>query len=235
MRILAEGRPDYFDFISHTLGADPDCVYVRRPLKETHVQVPGVNVTLLDGAGLLDSQRHRRPDYRLSVNLSYIVAGLRCFGIVSTSFDGGKPRHVPYDAEMHGKLLKVDIFTGEPEPLPTFTEEYLAKVVRAVGVPVFRVVSARWGGEHQVDLDSRIPILADYGIPALCSPRDMWQNIYTTMTSVLRRDPDKEPPVKIGNDDRVEAAGFDLKSSFRHPVKLSHLRDRKPKRRERRT
>ena len=39
------------------------------------------------------------------------------------------------------------------------------------------------------------------------------------MNNVLRKSPDKEPPVTIGNDDRIEAAGFDLKTSFRHPIK----------------
>ena len=62
------------------------------------------------------------------------------------------------------------------------------------------------------------PILRDHGIASVVDAGAMWQNIYSTMTNVLRPNPDRDPPVEISNRDKISKAGFDLKTSFRHPV-----------------
>ena len=64
--------------------------------------------------------------------------------------------------------------------------------------------------------NSRYPILAETKIPALISAFDMWRELSTYISSLNN---DKE--VDIVNTDKAKIVnhGFDLKSSFRHPVK----------------
>ena len=67
-------------------------------------------------------------------------------------------------------------------------------------------------------LFNNIPCLMEYGINKLLNPQELYQKIETYLTSVIKDNPDTKPPVEISNKYKIEAAGFDLKISFRHPI-----------------
>jgi hypothetical protein len=43
--------------------------------------------------------------------------------------------------------------------------------------------------------------------------------IYNFIQNVLRKNPDTIPPVEVKNENKILSAGFDLKTSFRNPIK----------------
>lgn len=138
-------------------------------------------------------------------------------------------RYAVLDPARHAHLLVDDHLSRKrvkpkrlPPPVPA---DRVEAIIRAVNAPVFLVRgvhrSERKGSDARartICFDERVPVLKDFGFPALFPPEVIWQDIYTTLTSVLRADPDKAPPVQVAEKYRIEGAGFDLKTSFRHPV-----------------
>ena len=64
-----------------------------------------------------------------------------------------------------------------------------------------------------------MPNLGELNFGRMIPAEQMWQDIRATITDVLRPNPDRAPPVEISNEDKIHKAGFDGKTSFRHPVK----------------
>jgi len=50
------------------------------------------------------------------------------------------------------------------------------------------------------------------------SPEILFQDVYSYISNVLRENPDVKPPVEVANENKITAAGFDIKKSFRHRV-----------------
>lgn len=220
---------DYYDHISHRFGSDPNCVYLRGRLNDG--QRYG-DVTV-DACGCEDGLFSRRlkqaklPD-SVQQSLVFLVAAGHVFPLIDTDTfihgDTVATDHHEHTYEIIGnKDDRIETRTfGDPMIDPP-SKDKLENLTRAVGTPVFLVkkVEQRWENKKagwNVIIDERVPVLSDLGVPSHMPAEQMWQDIYTTLTSVLRKDPDKEVPVTLGNDIRVQKAGFDLKSSFRHPV-----------------
>lgn len=217
MRIQSRFR-DYYDFISHRFGQQPDVVYVRDKIKETNILFPSGRA----GRVLPDVKRMFRDDVR--GHIDFVVAAQRViplYVVHDQTFDVEtnqyNPATVTYEwlGPQHRRLVKdfhEDVFARLLARPPS---PRLPDLIRAVGAPVFYVTDQQ--GDHIV-VAERVPVLKDLGFPAHIAPEVMWQEIFSTLTDVLRKNPDKEPPVMLSNNDRIHAAGFDLKSSFRHPV-----------------
>lgn len=216
---------DYYDFISHRYGQDPLCTYVRGPLRDWYFDLPS------DAS--LKGVRVGQTKVGVYRSLSILVAGLHAIPLIGHEY-ASPPRFEPFREE-HVPLLhmRYDLDAGREVPaapvLPS--EEQLRAMIRAVGAPVFRVsrVDRAFprGYKHQavwrVFVDTHVPILKNCGIPSLVPPEQMWQSIYEVLTAVLRKDPDKEPPRTVSNEERIDAAGFDRRTSFRDPVTLRDL------------
>ena len=228
MKIVGKFK-DYFDYISHQLGADPSVVLFRKPIKidDSSVLAPFAQ------AFVFRDYVYPSDPYAPHYSAEYLVAGAYVFELARiTTREATDPKlHLPdhyrdvvtcevYDAARHAAMLRgetpFEVRHGFGKSVVTKTPDaaQLRDLIRAVGAPVFIVCEYREG----IRIEERVPCLKDCGIPALVPAQVMWQNLYTTLTSVLRRDPDKEPPLTISNSDRIEAAGFDVKTSFRHPV-----------------
>lgn len=217
---------DYYDFISHRFGGDPSCVYVREPPRGS-----GTGYFLVDACDTEDGFKDEIAyAHRLKYDMRYIIIGTRVYPFVHDRVRGDMHLLVKEGGTGIDRFLAHNYKTkgpSYPEPIPVAKLENL---IRAVGAPVFEVVSidVSWTNKtspasHRsrktsLKISGHVPVLADLGFPSFLPAKDAWQEIYTTLTSVLRRDPDKEVPVKLSNNDRVMKAGFDLKSSFRHPV-----------------
>jgi hypothetical protein len=206
---------DYYDHISHRFGSDPDTVYVREPIRNNNL------IEWPEGAGAVRGGKRcflNTFDTRHRYTMEFVVAGMHVVAFGSSHDGSGVPEML---GPQHEHLLVQSWRNESSRPILPDSDQ-LTALVRRVGHPVFLVRG--WhampgvAGHWRLEIAERIPVLKDLGFPAIISDQQMWQDIYQTLTTVLRKNPDKEPPVRLANDDRIHAAGFDLKSSFRHPV-----------------
>lgn len=93
-----------------------------------------------------------------------------------------------------------------------------AEIIETLNAPVFQVVHDFTQGRSHVL--NRVPVLKDVKglVGQLPAPEKIYQDICNFLIS-RRKSPDRQPPVDIDEKSRILKAGFDLKSSFRHPVK----------------
>ena len=228
MRIISRYQ-DYYDFVGKRYGEDPDAVYVRRDTGSPVVQSRVGLHLLFCNYGPVDREtRKPLPTYECT----YLVAGTRVFPYLT--YDPAQdcnrgPKRVVSLEEF--KLCFYDRLESYAKsdyeyvlrPNCGVPPKTLIELIQAVGAPVFEVprVTYNFSGHEDdrrvftVHVASQVPVLRDYGIPALVSPEQMWQNIYSCLQNVLRKNPDKAPPVELGNNDKIVKAGFDLKTSFR--------------------
>jgi hypothetical protein len=195
---------DYYDTISYKFGQDPDCIYNRGPLPEDKLTIPYSIQNNFPHNWLYTD--HTR--YMVYYNLCFVVAG---------------PHVVPF-LEINGKyfklgpqheyLLNTDWY-GRPVYPAMPNEQETKDLIKLVGAPVFMVRNRE---RDNLYIEQKVPILKDLGFANIVPATQMWQDIYSTLTTVLRKNPDKEPPITVSNDERIEAAGFDLKTSFRNPI-----------------
>ncbi len=225
---------DYYDYVGQLYGEDPGVVYVRG-------KVPGFGDLKFE-RGTNPFTRYHKASDKDSVNcdLEYIIAGELVVPIVRsvTRITDSHTQNVTCQEtyQLFDRLF-FDWFNGTRYAYgvrkrltminerdwhkfqDTFSDSSFKKKIRALtlkaGVPVFKVSFALDGIPR---IEEYTPVLSRHCVASVMSPEQMWQNIYSTMTSVLRKDPDKEVPVKLSNESRIHKAGFDLKSSFRHPV-----------------
>lgn len=205
---------DYYDYIGQRYGEDPSVTYIR---KEIPLHLAEKEIDKL--SGFFHS-------WYLPQNVMLVVAGELTFPVESTSvydkefgvwspptyrlLDGQSyNQHFEYRSRYRYSLLRRNRWADFQDAIDGYTPTFFS-FMKATEAPVFLLTDA--GVQEQV------PVMKNFGIASVCSPEDMWQNIYYTFTNIIRRNPDKEPPVEIANDDRIQKAGFDLKTSFRHPV-----------------
>ena len=215
MRIVSKFK-DYYDYISHEFGEDPGVVYLRKSLTPAQQRAIPANSGFANNLADIVGRHGATIDH----SLVFVVVGCRVFPFI---------RSIPAPFQRQPIVEKVELVSAKHEalflrdhrsrkPKPLYPEvpdnRRLAEIIRLVGAPVF-CLHQSW---YRCVVDERVPVLADWGFPSILPATEAWQSIYTTLTSVLRADPDKAPPVALANDDRVVKAGFDLKTSFRHPV-----------------
>jgi hypothetical protein len=207
---------DYYDYIGHKYGSDPYVVYIREPIKKTEIDCKGL---------FYDDVFNERSEYFIR----FIIAGSNVVPFVCywekqeqekwidpNSFTPSVLKYERFGEQHHSLLRKSWRLKGQELEMPKYpTGEKLNDLIRLVGAPVFEVKEVH---HEYVIVSERIPILNDLGFPSFISAEAMWQDIYATLTNVLRKNPDKEPPVKVEEKYRIHAAGFDLKTSFRHPI-----------------
>lgn len=72
-------------------------------------------------------------------------------------------------------------------------------------------------GTCKVVVNPEVPHLGKLGFPAFLPPEQAYQEISMFMGQ-LRDNPDRNPPVKVSDKDRLVQKGFDAKTSFRGKV-----------------
>jgi hypothetical protein len=224
---------DYYDHVGQRFGEDPDVVYSRGRIKSEGYEVDppryrGRHMT--SGRSSFhhylrprDSQRDRtlyslellaagelvfpvvRMAQRTSDDVNRVVSGVVSYRHLDEPtlqwIQGYSPDNKYYDEELLWHIFHEELTKFRPN---------LEKAQVDLQAPVFLY------GEKGIY--ERVPILREHGIPALVSAQQMWQNVYSIIVNRLRKNPDKAPPVAISERDRIVKAGFDLKTSFRHPV-----------------
>lgn len=79
-------------------------------------------------------------------------------------------------------------------------------------LPVFLI---RSDGRFKLTVDEYVPNLGELGFGGILSPEQCYQELSYFIGNVLCDSPDLKLPCEINNEERIIAAGFDLKNSFR--------------------
>lgn len=220
MRIKSSYK-DYYDHIAHIYGGgDPRVVYARDKITNTKIDNATVN------------------DYPL-----------RYLSIKNTALEGTEFRWCivagKYYLLVKNETADFHLFTKEKHPIlfsylctnekkwfrypenEKYSEfvgkedDNLLELSRTVGAPVFSVILQERQQYHKYDVtvSADIPNLSKLGFASLIPPEQMYQDIAYFIGNKINKNPDIEPPAKVSDKDRIKQYGFDLKTSFRHPVK----------------
>ena len=195
---------DYYDYLSKIYGQDEKIVYDRTKIIPS-VRMSNINSDLMD----LLNTRHR-----LMFNCGYdyvhaLVIIDRVFFIKNLHQDPG--------------IIDVNRLS---ETFRWYRRaktqgEHIASLVKKVGHPVFIINTNNIvdGRSRTVDvcIDKHTPNLSL--IPGLAKmyPADqIYQDLSYCIANTINDSPDVAGPTNISNSEKIVAAGFDLKQSFRH-------------------
>lgn len=224
---------DYYDHVAHKYGGgDPNVVYVRHRLK------PLVDLGVLKyDEGIPFDFKVKRDLHLIEATKSYLnteyqdykfkylVIAAKWYLLVSRSTE--EKFHV-LSKEKHQKLVETltkrkrwsqqrdfGYYVGCEDP-------QLIDLSRLVNTPVFIIAGYErfWKLKKVLmKVEGNIPILADLGIAAIYPAEQIYQDLAYFVGNKIHESPDANPPVSVSNKDKILQFGFDLKTSFRHPVK----------------
>lgn len=189
MKIRSQFK-DYYDYIAHIYGGgDPSQLYKRGEFESEGIHV----------------SRQIWPSNRRNENYSYVVVAGRLFFFKETTT-------YPKSYQLIGKdewekLLGKSYYHG-------IKKDWAHDMCLKLKQPVFELFSNKGcfdDGWLQY-ANNLIPILKDRGIDKFIPPEQCYQEIAYCFGEINN----KEVLTKMGNDDKIESHGFDLKQSFRH-------------------
>lgn len=228
--IIRTKKKDFYDRWQHVYGQDPNIIWDRDVITRDERLLFG-NLPPQASRSIFRTdaplEKFGLPDFRpdAPVVLSrLLLPGVSVLGTPTVLHKGEILSERTLD-----RLWK-DAFTGSGRPwLPeTPWEEVkrftgaesadLLKVHRALNAPIF---SFHIGIHGYLHVDNEIPILSE--IPGFVKkagdPGVFYQRIYNFFIE-NRANTDLEPPVEVDNKSKILKAGFDMRTSFRHPVRL---------------
>ena len=109
-------------------------------------------------------------------------------------------------------LDKLSLLVSEKvgEPVPIFIIENSENIYKR---PFRRSYEPHMCYDFNINVNV---VLEDLGFASLMNAEQLYQDIATYITNVLRSNPDITPPVQVSDKDKIGQHGFDLKQSFRH-------------------
>ena len=226
MKIQSQFK-DYYDYVAHIYGGgDPKIVYVRNRIgKMEHFStdhiVRGINV---EQKGLPTYFYDDELRKRFKHTAKWLAIAGKLYLILTKVSTFPEPP-VPEDwhvlsEDMHPEIWK-DLherrwaFNAKREYIGVQLPEVL-ELSRKVNAPVFTFDYSYRRDVANVDGD--VPILGNMGIPALIPAEQMYQDLSYFIGNTMKLSPDGMPPTTMTDKEKIAAAGFDLKQSFRHRV-----------------
>jgi len=236
--IIKSNFKDYYDFVPHQYGGgDPGIVYNRIRLNpfKTAQNLDfdrGIELKSKDYREIqsLPSLPYNTHPFKNNQSYKWLVITGRLYLLVSkssgynpeyelfceakhTTIAEGKPSHDDFE-------LGYGIYDdGKSKKLPMASRylgvqlKSLVELSKFLDAPVFCIRSVGW---RDITIDCNVPILTNTGIPSIIEPNKIYQEISYFIANTMHTNPDIEPPVRIGEKDRIVSHGFDLKQSFRH-------------------
>lgn len=229
---------DYYDFIAWQYGGgDPDLVYVRDRLKDLK-QIPG-------GDGQYETSIEiKAPE--LADDLGFIKHTFLGKGVLAIEHDfdfmwisicGAAYLMVSPKYAVDWKVLNEkdhstvwshlkhnnrSVFSWmRNEKMKPFPGAYLGnksskldEISKTLKAPVFSFDTISSSGI--IVVDSRIPILGNFGFDKLIPPEQLYQDLSYYLANVLRESPDLVVNDNMTNKEKIVQHGFDYKQSFRH-------------------
>ena len=219
---------DYYDHVAHIYGGgDPKCVYVRMPFnEEIALHIKSTNRDAFSGRFDLRWNQYINGTEKFLTYKILVVAGkayLLASKYGANSFREPYKLYTPenFPDFFNGKQSKFMFYGLRPQPTefignnnPIYTE-----ISRVVGTPVFTIIDNTYYKEgYDIRVDKNIPILKDYGIPALISAEQMYQDLSYFVGNTIRGSPDLIVHDNMSDKEKTLQHGFDLKQSFRHRI-----------------
>ena len=205
MKIISRFK-DCYDHISYIYGVDEKIVYTRDVVKNVEIrakEIPG----------------HRKfrsitQSVESGENVSIVVIVDKMYFVVE-NYSANEERVLDQsDRLMCSRSIIRDETHNDPE--------LILELTKKVGSPVYRIESINfdWSDPDRkliARIDKKTPRLSDIkGMVALFDPQQTYQEISYAITNLLNPNPDITPPVFVSDKYKIQAAGFDMKQSFRH-------------------
>ena len=220
MRIISKFR-DYYDHVGEIYGKDPMIIYDRRPLSRSSHLMNDIISIEWDDESLKMPQIYIDKEHN-SLSFKWIILAGKYYMIWNDSRESNSFKvYLKGESEYLDNFLKPKYYSRKrPEKIYTgFFHHSLVEISRLIKSPVFLIDSIQRNTARSdkviIKINSRIPVLSDYGFSRIISPFDAFHDIEYFLSNVMQISPDAAPPVEIEDKYRIQQHGFDLKTSFR--------------------
>lgn len=205
MKIISRFK-DCYDHISYIYGIDEKIVYTRDVVKNVEIiekEIPGYrkfrDINLLVESG---------------EKVSIVVIVDKMYFVVENYLMNEERVLDQSDRLMRSRSIIRDETHNDPD--------LILELTKKVGSPVYRIesIDLDWSDPDRkliARIAEKTPRLSDIkGMVALLDPQQTYQEISYAITNLLNPNPDNTPPIVVSDKYKIQAAGFDLKQSFRH-------------------
>lgn len=243
--IIVSKFKDYYDHISHQYGGgDPKVVYDRRPhagaiseykvrgkVYDRHEQsffyVRPTYLPLFETPSRHwtdPSEPHRSKFLQESDRweTSWISVAGTIYPVVgrrhSTTMLSTDPEDqaIPPAVVYPGHPLWERLRPANQRSLQPYPDNAMIEVHRLANMPVLMITSLHMGDRNQLAVECKVPILREYGFASIVDPGIIWQTIAYFVGNVMHENPDMMPRTEMTDKEKLLAAGFDARQSFRH-------------------
>lgn len=226
--IIRTNNKDFYDYFQHIYGQDQNIVWdrdiVTRDKDKLHIG-NSVNSSIFQADVKLD--KFGLINYKVHAPGAIYHLGISNISILGKIFLIYKGKLV--DKQLFDKLLRDGncsefIFTWPPKTQWEAVLDYTnginkeaLKIHKHLNVPIIEFYV---NYHNYVSVQNLVPILSQIPnlVKTLGSPEIFYQQLYNFFIE-NRENVDLEPPVSVDNKSKIQKAGFDLKTSFRHPIK----------------
>jgi hypothetical protein len=225
MRIKSNYK-DYYDHVAHIHGGgDPKLVYARVPIDLERCVVRLTYPQFVD----LNMSRLWYPDNFVPYNYNskyIVIAGRRYLvvrkwatgSLMPTDFKLFTEKNFPEEYEHARKSRgRMSSYYAKLSEEIGGEATILTDIARIIGSPVYCVDRIQRGYKDiEVHIDPNIPILANYEIPTIISPEQLYQDLSYYVANTMHPSPDLIVNDNQTDKEKIAGHGFDLKQSFRH-------------------
>ena len=227
MKIQSQFK-DYYDHVAYMYGGgDPKVLYLRNRLGQLDNWGSGSYVKGLD-----IEQQGLPLDYddeiarKFNHDAKWLAINGKLYLILSERSDMYTPRPENWTVLNQNRHPEIWTYLHNSRSWwrrDSESEKYIGREVpailelsRKVNAPVFTFTTIYRGSMARVD--GNVPILSTMGIPALIPAEQLYQDIAYFLGNTMKVSPDMMPATKMTDKEKIAAAGFDVKQSFRHRV-----------------
>lgn len=205
MLILSKYK-DFYDHVSYVYGIDKKIVYTRDVAKNVEIianEIPGY-------------RKFRSIDQLVECGdkVSIVVIVDKMYFVVKNYLTNEERVLDQSDRLMRSRSIIRDETHNDPD--------LILKLTKKVGSPVYQIESfdIDWSDPDRkliARIAEKTPRLSDIkGMVALLDSQQTYQEISYAIANLLNPNPDNTPPIVVSDKYKIQAAGFDLKQSFRH-------------------
>jgi hypothetical protein len=224
MKILSKYK-DYYDYLSTIYGVDPKIVYERKRIDKEKIYV-GIRTNLYLFPLLSNMMLRMKIIVINGVAYPFIQQLGSGYESIEYPWEPFSVKHkiayLSYSRQWfkEPKMAFKQYMEGLNSPV---TKNLLIKISRFLGHPVFIIKGEDnlWCNGKLVEgmknfcVDSELPILKDWGFPAILPPEKIYQELCYFIGNMLHENPDITPPATVGDKNRYIQKGFDWVKSFR--------------------
>lgn len=230
--IIKSNFKDYYDFVAFQYGGgDPKITYCRSARIQQEIDYSVIDNTDERIINLISQEEKIIKYYGQVCNVKCLIFCGKSYPVVSfaskkvnasgneeTVFENYKiikeddpVLDILYSSHnIFGK--KFDKMFGKKQCYNNYGKKCCLQFSIMNKLPVFLIKS---DGRYKLSVDEYVPNLGELGFGGILSPEQCYQELSYFIGNVMSDSPDLKLPCEINNEERIIAAGFDLKNSFR--------------------